>query len=96
MCLDHALFILQNKSYFIAQYQGYHTPRGAVFMFYLQKDPSLAFRYVNKDKVNVVKLENYEKRKPHTKASFMFELAPVNSVRFNDDCVCTEDNEGHL
>ena len=61
-------------------------------MFYLQKDPSLAFRYVN----GVVKLENYDKRKPHTKASFMFELAPVNSVKFNDDCVCTEDNEGHL
>ena len=63
-------------------------------MFYLQKDPSLAFRYVNKDKV--VKLENYEKRKPHTKPSFMFELVPVNNVRFKDDNVCTEDNEGHL
>ena len=94
MCLDHALFILQNKSYFIAQSQGKHTPRGAVYMFYLQKDPSLAFRYVNKDKV--VKLENYEKREPHTKPSFMFELVPANNVRFKDDNVCTEDNEGHL
>ena len=94
MCLDHALFILQNNSYFIAQYQRCRTPRGLVFMFYLQKDPSLAFRYDNEDKV--VKLENYEKRKPHTKASFMFELVPVNNVRFKDDYVCIEDNEGHL
>ena len=92
MCLDHALFILQNNSNFIAQFQGYYTPRGAVFMFYLQRDPSLAFRYVN----GVVKLENYEKRKPHTKASFLFKLVPVNRVRFKDGYVCTEDNEGHL
>ena len=92
MYLDHALFILQNNSYFIAQNQRCYTPRGAVFMFYLHKDPSLAFRYVS----GVVKLENYDESKPHTKPSFLFELVPANSVSFDDDCVCTEDNEGHL
>ena len=92
MYLDHALFILQNNSYFIASLQEHSKERGAVYMFRLHKDRSLAFRYVN----GFVKLENYDERKPHTKASFLFKLIPVNRVRFNDDCVCTEDNEGHL
>ena len=92
LCLDHALFILQNNSYFNAQFQGYYTPRGAAFIIYLQKDHSLAFRYVNE----VVKLEKYEDDEVQTKASFVFELVSEHSVRFNDDCVCTEDNEGHL
>ena len=83
MYIDNAFFIFQNKSYFIAELQGTSThPPGQKFLFFLEEDNSLAWRYVNGEVV----LENYANRPPHTTASFHFVIETAPNVKFADDC----------
>ena len=82
---------LQSNSYFTAQSQGYSTLNGEAYHF-IHKSSSLAWRFVD----GVVILDNYDDSSSDTKASFLFEIATIDNVKFSDDSVCTKHNKGHL
>ena len=82
---------LQDNSYFTAHSEGNNitnTPHATVYRF-IHKSSSLTLRFVD----GVVILDNYD---DSSKASFLFEIATIDNVKFSDDCVCTKHNKGHL